>query len=120
MTRWSSQLWVMDTVCSPLFPTIHKQSTTLASCEIGCVCKILGPIYIVFYNCRQTVKEDKAIIYEDWKENILPLLDSPLPFNLNPNFFGVEQYLAARSLIASRSFAIDEFHESGMVPLADL
>ncbi|KAK9997399.1 hypothetical protein SO802_022085 [Lithocarpus litseifolius] len=69
---------------------------------------------------HKTVKEDKTIIYEDWKENILPLLDSPVPFNLNSKFFRVEQYLAARSLIASRSFAIDEFYGSGMFPLADL
>ncbi len=65
------------------------------------------------------MKEDKALVYEDWKESILPLLDSP-PFNLNPKFFGIEQYFAAKSLIASRSFAIDEYHGSGMVPLADL
>ncbi|KAK4804265.1 hypothetical protein SAY86_004082 [Trapa natans] len=71
---------------------------------------------------HRTVKEDRALIYEDWKECILPLLDSSLPGSseLNPDFFGVDQYLSARSLIASRSFAIDEYHGSGMVPLADL
>jgi SET domain-containing protein 6 len=65
------------------------------------------------------VKEDKGIIYEDWKDSILPLLDSP-PFNLDQKCFGIEQYFAAKSLIASRSFEVDEYHGSGMVPLADL
>lgn len=65
------------------------------------------------------MKEDKALIYEDWRENILPLLDSST-FNLNPKFFSIEEYFAAKSLIASRSFEIDEYHGFGMVPLADL
>ncbi|XP_042963334.1 ribosomal lysine N-methyltransferase 3 [Carya illinoinensis] len=68
---------------------------------------------------HKTMKEDKALIYEDWKENILPLLDSQ-HFNLNPIFFGIEQYFAAKSLIYSRSFEIDDYHGFGMVPLADL
>lgn len=65
------------------------------------------------------MREDKALMYEDWKESILPILDSA-PSKLNPKFFGVEEYSAARSLIASRSFEIDGYHGFGMVPLADL
>lgn len=65
------------------------------------------------------VKEDKAHVYEDWKACILPILDSA-PVELNPIFFGVEQYFAAKSLVASRSFSIDDYHGFGMVPLADL
>ncbi|KAK7356842.1 hypothetical protein VNO80_16121 [Phaseolus coccineus] len=68
---------------------------------------------------HQTVQEDKALIYEDWKENILPLLDLA-PLKLNPKFFDIEQYFAAKSLISSRSFEIDDYHGFGMVPLADL
>ncbi|XP_050205312.1 uncharacterized protein LOC126655253 isoform X2 [Mercurialis annua] len=66
---------------------------------------------------HKIVEEDKALIYDDWKESILPLIH---PHNLHPEFFGVDQYFAARSLIASRSFQIDDFHGIGMVPLADL
>lgn len=67
------------------------------------------------------MKKDKALIHEDWKECIFPLLDSfPGTAKLNPDHFGVDQYLAARSLIASRAFEIDEYHGFGMVPLADL
>ncbi|GKV25406.1 hypothetical protein SLEP1_g34853 [Rubroshorea leprosula] len=40
--------------------------------------------------------------------------------SLNPSFFGIEDYFAAKSLISSRSFEIDEYHGFGMVPLADL
>ncbi|KAL2941332.1 Ribosomal lysine N-methyltransferase 3 [Bienertia sinuspersici] len=68
---------------------------------------------------QQTVKEDKALIHEDWKEYILPLIQSE-EFGLDPKYFGVEDYFAARSLIASRSFQIDDYHGFGMVPLADL
>ncbi|RVX21052.1 hypothetical protein CK203_002306 [Vitis vinifera] len=67
----------------------------------------------------QIVKEDKALIYDDWKENILPLMDST-SLKLSPDFFGVEQYIAAKSLVASRSFEVDDYHGFGMVPLADL
>lgn len=63
------------------------------------------------------MKEDKYLMYDDWKESILPLMEAE---NLNPKSFGLEQYFAARSLIASRSFQIDEYHGAGMVPLADL
>ncbi|KAL2553335.1 SET domain-containing protein [Forsythia ovata] len=68
---------------------------------------------------RQIIKEDKALVYEDWKECIEPLLGSAL-LELNPEFFSVQEYFAARSLISSRSFEIDKYHGFGMVPLADL
>lgn len=68
----------------------------------------------------QIIKEDKALVYQDWKECIKPLLTSATPVEINPDFFTVDEYLDAKSLIASRSFEIDEYHGSGMVPLADL
>ncbi|KAL1191494.1 Ribulose-1,5 bisphosphate carboxylase/oxygenase large subunit N-methyltransferase [Cardamine amara subsp. amara] len=68
---------------------------------------------------HKVVKEDHVLIYEDWKENILPLTSS-LPQSVDPDSFGIKEYLAAKSLIASRSFQIDDYHGSGMVPLADL
>ncbi|KAH9611147.1 hypothetical protein KSS87_004810 [Heliosperma pusillum] len=67
----------------------------------------------------QTVKEDKALVHEDWKDCILPLIHSE-EFALDPKFFRVEDYFAAKSLVASRSFQIDDYHGEGMVPLADL
>ncbi|KAL4578510.1 hypothetical protein LXL04_014634 [Taraxacum kok-saghyz] len=68
---------------------------------------------------HKTVKEDKALVYEDWKSCIVPFVESA-PIELNPDDFGVEQYLAAKSLISSRSFQIDDHYGFGMVPLADL
>nr|GMD49568.1 ribosomal lysine N-methyltransferase 3 [Ipomoea batatas] len=65
------------------------------------------------------IKEDKVLIHEDWKECIRPLLDNA-SLGLNPEGFGIEEYFAARSLISSRSFQIDDYHGFGMVPLADL
>ncbi|KAK4721444.1 hypothetical protein R3W88_011677 [Solanum pinnatisectum] len=68
---------------------------------------------------HKIVKDDKALIYEDWKECIEPLLTS-VSLQLKAEHFGVTEYLAAKSLIASRSFEIDDYHGCGMVPLADL
>lgn len=65
------------------------------------------------------MKEDHGLIHEDWEESIKPLTSS-LPTNVDPDSFGIKAYLAAKSLIASRSFQIDDYHGSGMVPLADL
>ncbi|XP_020106210.1 N-lysine methyltransferase setd6 isoform X2 [Ananas comosus] len=67
----------------------------------------------------KTVKEDKACLYEDWKESIEPLIHTG-PLKLDPHYFGLEQYFSAKTLISSRSFEIDSYHGSGMVPLADL
>ncbi|KAK4354156.1 hypothetical protein RND71_026350 [Anisodus tanguticus] len=68
---------------------------------------------------RQIVKDDKALIYEDWRECIEPLLTS-VSLQLKAEHFGVKEYLAAKSLIASRSFEVDDYYGCGMVPLADL
>uniref|UniRef100_A0A1J3I3L7 N-lysine methyltransferase n=1 Tax=Noccaea caerulescens TaxID=107243 RepID=A0A1J3I3L7_NOCCA len=68
---------------------------------------------------HKVVKEDHGLIHEDWEESIMPLTSS-LPPNVDPDSFGTKAYLAAKSLIASRSFQIDDYHGSGMVPLADL
>lgn len=100
---WAGYLQLLpDQECIPLVWTLDEVDSLLIGTEL-----------------HKAIKEDKAIIYEDWKENILPLIDSSLQ-NLDPCFFGVEEYFAARSLIASRSFQIDDYHGSGMVPLADL
>ncbi|XVF14684.1 hypothetical protein REPUB_Repub09cG0082600 [Reevesia pubescens] len=88
--------------CLPLVWTLGEVDSLLSGTEL-----------------HKTVKEDKALIYEDWKESILPLIYSA-PQTLHPSSFSVEEYFAARSLIASRSFQIDEYHGFGMVPLADL
>ncbi|KAF3497479.1 hypothetical protein DY000_02056395 [Brassica cretica] len=68
---------------------------------------------------HKDVKKDHGLVYEDWEENIVPLI-SLLPENVDPGSFGIKEYLAAKSLIASRSFEIDDYHGWGMVPLADL
>ncbi|CAN0917537.1 N-lysine methyltransferase setd6 [Linum grandiflorum] len=67
----------------------------------------------------QAVKEDKGLVYEDWEENIMPLVHQ-LPSNVDAKDFGVDQYFAAKSLVSSRAFEIDDYHGHGMVPLADL
>ncbi|CAN1787577.1 Ribosomal lysine N-methyltransferase 3 [Linum perenne] len=69
--------------------------------------------------CRQAVKEDKGLVFEDWEENILPLVQQ-LPSNVDAKDFEVDQYFAAKSLVSSRAFEIDDYHGHGMVPLADL
>ncbi|PKA49911.1 Pentatricopeptide repeat-containing protein [Apostasia shenzhenica] len=68
---------------------------------------------------HKTVKEDKRFLHEDWKHYIEPLILSG-PLMIDPKSFSVEQYFAAKSLVSSRSFDIDDYHGFGMVPLADL
>ncbi|XP_020575751.1 ribosomal lysine N-methyltransferase 3 isoform X2 [Phalaenopsis equestris] len=68
---------------------------------------------------HKIVKDDKKFLFEDWKEYIEPLIQSG-PSEIDSDNFGIEQYFSAKSLIASRSFEIDKYHGSGMVPLADL
>ncbi|CAN8254462.1 unnamed protein product [Cochlearia groenlandica] len=68
---------------------------------------------------HKVVKEDHVLICEDWEESIVPLFSS-FPKIVDQDSFGIKEYLAAKSLIASRSFQIDDYHGSGMVPLADL
>ncbi|KAG9141265.1 hypothetical protein Leryth_001739 [Lithospermum erythrorhizon] len=102
-SRWFGYLQIMPhNEPIPLLWSVEEIDSLLAGTEL-----------------HKVVKEDKLLVYEDWKECIQPLLDSS-SLELDPEFFGVEQYLAAKSLISSRSFEIDDYHGSGMVPLADL
>ncbi|KVI08125.1 RuBisCO-cytochrome methylase, RMS1 [Cynara cardunculus var. scolymus] len=96
-------------------PFVHLKSLIDPSCHSDSSPQFL----ITWYMYRQTVKEDKALVYKDWKACIVPFVESA-PIKLDPNDFGVEQYFAAKSLISSRSFQIDEHYGFGMVPLADL
>uniref|UniRef100_A0A0D9YI76 N-lysine methyltransferase n=1 Tax=Oryza glumipatula TaxID=40148 RepID=A0A0D9YI76_9ORYZ len=65
------------------------------------------------------VKQDRQFICEDWKECIEPLILSG-ELEVDPDDFSLENYFSAKSLLSSRSFRIDSYHGSGMVPLADL
>nr|XP_043629194.1 N-lysine methyltransferase setd6 [Erigeron canadensis]XP_043629195.1 N-lysine methyltransferase setd6 [Erigeron canadensis] len=67
----------------------------------------------------KTIKEDKALVYDDWKACIVPFVESA-PVKLNPDDFGLDKYFSAKSLISSRSFQIDDYYGFGLVPLADL
>ncbi|KAK3009888.1 hypothetical protein RJ639_012132 [Escallonia herrerae] len=103
LSPWFGYLEVLpQRECIPLLWSVEDVDSLLSGTEL-----------------HQIVREDKLLICEDWKEFILPILDSA-PTELNPAFFGIEEYLAAKSLIASRSFEIDDYHGSGLVPLADL
>jgi SET domain-containing protein 6 len=65
------------------------------------------------------VKQDRGFLCEDWKECIEPLISSG-ELGVEPEDLSLEKYFAAKSLLSSRSFHIDRYHGSGMVPLADL
>ncbi|XP_047056403.1 N-lysine methyltransferase setd6-like [Lolium rigidum] len=67
----------------------------------------------------KTVKQDRGFLREDWKECIEPLISSG-ELGVEPEDLSLEKYFAAKSLLSSRSFHIDRYHGSGMVPLADL
>jgi SET domain-containing protein 6 len=65
------------------------------------------------------VKQDREFLSEDWKECIEPLISSG-ELGVEPDDLSLEKYFAVKSLLSSRSFRIDRYHGSGMVPLADL
>ncbi|XP_062207654.1 ribosomal lysine N-methyltransferase 3 [Phragmites australis] len=65
------------------------------------------------------VKQDREFLCEDWKECIEPLMSSG-ELDVDPDDFSLEKYFSAKTLVSSRSFQIDSYHGSGMVPLADL
>ncbi|XP_030551347.1 ribosomal lysine N-methyltransferase 3 [Rhodamnia argentea] len=102
-SHWAGYLQLLpDKQCLPLVWSLDEVDRLLPGTEL-----------------HKTVREDKALIYDDWKECILPLLDSRL-LKLDLEYFGPEHYFAAKSLVSSRSFEIDDYHGYGMVPLADL
>ncbi|KAM6567919.1 hypothetical protein CsatA_027047 [Cannabis sativa] len=67
---------------------------------------------------HKAVKDDQALIREDWEERIQPLLKMESS-KLDPSFFRVEDYFAAKTIIHSRSFWAGDFHGYGMIPLVD-
>ncbi|BBN12812.1 hypothetical protein MPTK1_5g23080 [Marchantia polymorpha subsp. ruderalis] len=75
---------------------------------------LLGPSCI-----RQVIKEDRLLIEEDWMESIVPLTESN-PAEFPAEWFTLDRFLAAKALVSSRAFEVDEYHGYGMVPLADL
>ncbi|KAH9329024.1 hypothetical protein KI387_001132, partial [Taxus chinensis] len=65
------------------------------------------------------VKEDIQFLQEDWESSIAPLVTSD-PSEFPREWFSVEHYFAAKTLVGSRAFEVDDYHGFGMVPLADL
>ncbi|CAE7431248.1 SETD6 [Symbiodinium natans] len=63
-----------------------------------------------------TVEETLADLQSEYREVVLPLLDSP---PLNDVDISLEDYLRAATLATSRAFTVDDFHLEALVPLAD-
>lgn len=86
----------------PLVWTVDEVDTLLAGTEL-----------------HKVVEEDMKLFHEDWKESVASLtaLD---PMEFPRDWFSVEQYFAAKTIVGSRAFEIDDYHGYGMVPLADL
>ncbi|GAQ91145.1 hypothetical protein KFL_007340050 [Klebsormidium nitens] len=68
---------------------------------------------------HQTVLEDLRLIRQDWLDCIAPLSEED-PATFPPAHFTLADYLAAKTLISSRAFAIDRHHTMGMLPFADM
>ncbi|CAL9131133.1 unnamed protein product [Musa textilis] len=100
---WQGYLQLLpERECVPLVWSLQEVDTFLSGTEL-----------------HKAVKQDKTLLYEDWRECIEPLILSG-EWKLDRDNFGVEQYFSAKSLVSSRSFEIDDYHGFGMVPLADL
>jgi SET domain-containing protein 6 len=66
------------------------------------------------------IKEDRRLMKSDWKECYGILVDLFGERKFPAKWFSFEHYLAAKTLVASRAFEVDDIHGFGMVPLADL
>jgi SET domain-containing protein 6 len=69
--------------------------------------------------CSQAIKEDRTLIQQDWRE-CYGILKDLYGEKFLENWFTLEHFLAAKTLVASRAFQVDDIHGFGMVPLADL
>jgi SET domain-containing protein 6 len=70
----------------------------------------------------ESVASDRKRLRADWAAHVAPLCAAH-PARFPPArsaFFSADAYAAARTLTASRAFAVDAYHGEGMVPLADL
>jgi len=61
---------------------------------------------------------DQALMKEDWETHVEGL-PAAYPSRLLPESFTFDAMQRAASLVASRAFGIDDYHGTGMVPLAD-
>ena len=67
----------------------------------------------------ESVAADRERLRRDWERHVRPLSEAQ-PSRFPEAHFSYECYVAARTLTASRGFAVDTYHGEGMVPLADL
>ncbi|CAM6058757.1 unnamed protein product [Sphagnum tenellum] len=68
---------------------------------------------------HKAIKEDRRLIQQDWRE-CYGILKDLYGEKFLENWFTLEHFLAAKTLVASRAFQVDDIHGFGMVPLADL
>jgi SET domain-containing protein 6 len=66
-----------------------------------------------------SVAADRERLRKDWERHVRPLSEAQ-PSRFPASHFSYDCYVAARTLTASRAFAVDAYHGEGMVPLADL
>lgn len=64
---------------------------------------------------RQTLKEDRKLMRSDWKECYEILLELFGEETFPAKWFSIEHYFAAKTLVASRAFEVDDVHGFGMV-----
>eukprot|EP00249_Psilotum_nudum_P006340 c19652_g1_i2 orf=481-1488(-) len=75
--------------------------------------------YLAGTELHMVVMEDRQLIEKDWYQCIMPL-SKHNPYDFPPEYFTLERYFLAKTLVASRAFEVDEYHGFGMIPLADL
>jgi hypothetical protein len=66
----------------------------------------------------ESVMQDQMALREDYDSIILPILKEPVFCPLEE--FSFEKFQNASSLVSSRAFDVDEYHQHSMVPLADM
>jgi hypothetical protein len=70
------------------------------------------------FDSETIIKEEIELMREDYDTIVLPLVNEHKVFNKKEMTF--ELFQRAASLVASRAFAVDNYHDLAMVPLCDL
>jgi hypothetical protein len=66
----------------------------------------------------RAIIQDREFVTEDFNELILPLL--PRYPILKKDFFTLDNWFKAHSIVSSRAFSVDDYHGESIVPVADL
>ncbi|KAG4105494.1 RuBisCO-cytochrome methylase [Neocallimastix lanati (nom. inval.)] len=75
--------------------------------------------YLVGTELEKSARKDRELLESDFKSSVLPLIEA-YPDIMTKEICTLENFLNASSLVSSRAFQVDDYHDDAMVPLADI